>query len=105
MPLLSDIRSELVQPGWWRDFNAPFYRQHLWTATNIEALTYLGLLGLLGAIAGDRIWIIARHFLLPAIQLPDPEAKRRKLRRSDAIKAIWIRIKYIKESFSTVWNE
>ncbi|KAF2816005.1 uncharacterized protein BDZ99DRAFT_457924 [Mytilinidion resinicola] len=93
MPLLPNIPSDRVHSGWWRNLTAPAYRQYLWSATNVEAVIILGILGILGTIAGDKLWPIMRHYLQPNIQLPDPENLRLKLSRMDAIKAFWAKMK------------
>ena len=67
MPLLPNIRSDYVHTGWWRNLTAPAYRQYLWTATNVKVVVSLGLLGILGTIAADKIWPIIRHFLQPGV--------------------------------------
>ncbi|KAF2184908.1 hypothetical protein K469DRAFT_175563 [Zopfia rhizophila CBS 207.26] len=105
MPLLPDIRSHYVQKGWWRNLTAPAYRQYLWTATNVEAMVFLGLLGILGTIAGDKLWPIIRHSLQPALQLSDPESKILKLSRTDAIKAFWAEMKHTKKNLEMILTE
>ena len=105
MPLLPDIRSDFVYQGCWRNLTAPAYRQWLWTATNVEAMVFLGLLGILGTIAGDNLWSIIRHLLQPDVQLPDAENNKHELSRTDALKALWAEMKHIKEDLKVIWTE
>jgi hypothetical protein len=71
----------------------------------VEAVVFLGLLGILGSIAGDKLWPIVRHYLQPTLQLSDPESKRLKLSRTDAIKALWAEMKYTKKDLEMIWTE
>lgn len=71
----------------------------------MEALVFLGLLGIFGTIVGDKLWSIIRHFLQPAVQLSNPENKRLNLSRTDAIKAFWAEMKDAKEDLRMIWTE
>lgn len=71
----------------------------------METLVFLGILGIIGTIACDKLWPIFRHFLQPAVQLSDSENKRLKLSRADVIKALWAEIKYVKEDLRMIWTE
>ncbi|CAI6341431.1 unnamed protein product [Periconia digitata] len=104
MPLLPDIKAQHIRTGRWQDLTAPWYQQHLWTTTNVEAVIVIGLLGILGAIAGDATWPILRHYLQPAVQLPDPESRRNKLSRADAINALWVRLRLMMRSLEDGMN-
>ena len=71
----------------------------------MEAIVFLGILGILGSIASDRLWPSIRRCLQPALQLSDPENKRLKLSRTDAIKALWAETKYIIKDLKIKWKE
>ncbi|CAG8961372.1 hypothetical protein HYFRA_00013833 [Hymenoscyphus fraxineus] len=105
MPLLPNLPSGYVQTGSWRNHTAPSYRQYLWTTTNVTAIIVLGLLGILGTAAGNRLWPIIRHFLQPSIQLLDPDNRRTKLSRTDAIRSLQTDIKNYVEEFKTIWRD
>ncbi|PVH96980.1 hypothetical protein DM02DRAFT_658707 [Periconia macrospinosa] len=105
MPLLPDIPSQYVRKGWWRNLTAPGYRQYLWTATNLEAVIIIGVLGILGTLAGGRLWPVIRHYLQPALQLHDPENKRNRLSRAAAVKALWAEMKQMGENIVNVLFE
>lgn len=64
----------------------------------------LGLLGILGGFAGARSWPIIRYLLQPPVQLSDPENKRHKLSRTDAVKALWIELKHLRQDLRAAWS-
>ncbi|CAG8978516.1 hypothetical protein HYALB_00010059 [Hymenoscyphus albidus] len=105
MLLLPNLPSNYVQVGLWRNHTAPYYRQYLWTTTNITAIIVLGLLGILVTAAGNRLWPIIRQFLQPSIQLSDLDNRRVKLSRTDAIKSLRAHIKNYMEEFKAIWTE
>ncbi|CAI6332853.1 unnamed protein product [Periconia digitata] len=105
MSLLHDISPRYVRTGWWRNLAAPPHRQYLLTTGNVEAVMIVGCLGVLGAIAGNRVWIIVRYYLQPALQLSDPESERGNLSRSDAIKSLWAAVNHQSKNIREVLTE
>lgn len=105
MPLLPNIKSEYVHLGLWWNCTAPAYQRCLWTTTNVNAVLFIGVLSILGGVAGDKLWKIMRYHLQPALQLSDSDDRRLKLSRTAAITAIWAELKYVKEDLEGIWHE
>jgi hypothetical protein len=105
MPLLANIPFHFVQKGWWINYTNPPFRQHIWTATNVEALILLGIMGIVGSFASHRAWLVIRHYIQPAVQLPDPSDRLVSLSSIEAIQDIRIRSGYLCDELRAIWKE
>ncbi|KAF2120391.1 hypothetical protein BDV96DRAFT_324253, partial [Lophiotrema nucula] len=105
MPLLANIPSHFVQKGWWVNYTNPAYRQHIWTATNFEALIILAIMGIVGTFASNRAWLVIRHYLQPALQLPDSSNVFVSLSSIQAIKELYNSSLYFYAELRAIWKE
>jgi hypothetical protein len=104
MPYLATVHPEVVYKGCWIYHTSTSGRKYLCTATNLEAVVFLGVLSLLGTFASSRLWPIVRYYLQPGVQLPDPDSRFLKLSQKEAIKELWYHIQALRRELSAVWS-
>lgn len=100
MPAFPQIATLDVRVGLWWNLGAPAYRRCLWTVTNLEAVVVLGVLGIVGTVAGDRVWLIVRPFLQPSLRISGAGSRTLNPSRTDAVKALWVQLKRMKQDLA-----